>query len=1601
MDHNGLYTDLDNFAGITGTSSTTTNTNFNNDTCPSLLPSLNNFKYQQTSTNLLYSNNIPSVDHHSSKSSSSTTTLLPPTQININNCNNNFFLPLGDDGIFSEPSQQILGTDRSGTCPVATTNTNNAGSGQNQQKNNFIGYLRKETGSSGGGGDNITYNINNINTNIVNNVVNNSDVFTGNQYHQISKPALGETIINFTNNNLNSTANSSMPVDTASVTSQNYYGFQSTNNNSNNVQGQQQSSFETTHHQQQQQSSTTQQHQNSSAAYHDVNFTNMGLFHGNHLYQGQSSMSQKTGTFTNASQQDFSSTSSIPVEQYHQEHLPAAAKIINSFETKNPLKYPNNRSSGNYYGKTSEYPPQYSHLTSHPSHAYSNVYPNAKIPPTHNYTENYPPQPPRNAYPPQHFTDERSPILNRHHNYPPQSHHSQIGPITGPSNANGYGIYGNGYNPITQHSHYPSPYPSQLPPSSPYCSKPSPASFQKSTSMGVTPVDHSNFPLQHARSFSASKKEFFQEQPTYYPPHHQMPHANFYENPKKISSHRPKVIAPPPEMYNKPAYNEHHLMPPTHPSHPNNVRYQQMPKPPSFNGAANYPIPPSIPAPQQNSLDYGYPHNFQFPPYMNGKNGEHHKMPKMTSLQYHYDSMPSTPHHIQPTYRYHTMQAKPPEKIKSTNDLEEQINSSKIAKLHHNPAAYGFHGEYPGHYYQQLHPYHPNYSHSQHPQHSMMPSRNHMMSDEMKSATVGSNINISLRDFLQTWNEIDDEDDGTRHVVDDERTIRREYNPMFIQKSAEHFPHIIPTEKTSNVINEHQLSNDGSEKLYVLESIDVPLSELNKYKHLSVINKLPENVVIDKELYGDVDGSMKFIEDLTRGEKLYKSEFELEFEACQEEKIIKPPTIDESIPLIMSSDIINNKKLQQKSEKVEENVNNEVIEKVVEVFEVKDENETLKCKKEKEKVLKVKVPKEKSPKILKLKKEKIMKDPRKFRITKRMKKYSLTSRTSSSAVRSLKSICIDFVNTSQYRNFARHQLSIINKHSKMRVLKDFKKKFNFNNGGCGIRKPLINQKFNHSSGRINSLTEICGKMLVNKQDDDTDDYEDDDEVFEEENSNIHEVSSLKNICKQFLIDMNFDVVENDDANYLYTPSSLRELCENFIYNNRQYFHIEEVNNVPKLQEICKEVLNNENIYVNFDQQQQQQQQQTIEPTTTVENEEEEEPIYIVEENSENVGELFESENLNSFEKTEILRRIQSVANIEDDDEIMRAIGALHDVDPIIDNNNECDVSNKNIQGSDEDFSMLNGDEMKFDSEMTFVSYLNDDLLHSVQYEEILNGNGQCTSNNNKHLKEILQFKYLNRAYRQQKRKIISRIVKKSKKFKRKMPKRKRRRICDKKVLSHKNKLNNESLKCDDDAKDSRNIIKKSKSINIKNDISSEAESNLPKLPSVLPSINEYKIEKNSNHRNNNIKDSMKKPRKLSFEESLLNIDKMMMSFEDEDSSKSRRRSSTSSSNSSHHRNHHNNHHHQRHRSSSHRSSQSRSHGSRRSRSKSKQPQQHHKSSRENCYKKDQIKHSEAKRLVIPSYKLYDKNLDIKLKTKPYVKIEREEKVDEMMMRKLI
>ncbi|KAG5676263.1 hypothetical protein PVAND_006111 [Polypedilum vanderplanki] len=141
MDHNGFYAELDSLTNI----GTSISNSFNVDHKLLDIALLNNYKYPQSTSNIYQQQTIPDLNHHSIKSTSSSTAL-HITQIHINNCNNNIFFP----------TRRWAG----------------------QNNNNFIGYIRKEAGPNSGGvgginnssnsGDsNITYNINNINTNIV------------------------------------------------------------------------------------------------------------------------------------------------------------------------------------------------------------------------------------------------------------------------------------------------------------------------------------------------------------------------------------------------------------------------------------------------------------------------------------------------------------------------------------------------------------------------------------------------------------------------------------------------------------------------------------------------------------------------------------------------------------------------------------------------------------------------------------------------------------------------------------------------------------------------------------------------------------------------------------------------------------------------------------------------------------------------------------------------------------------------------------------------------------------------------------------------------------------------------------------------------------------------------------------------------------------------------------------------------------------------------------------------------------------------------------------------------------------------------------------
>ncbi|CAO1340165.1 unnamed protein product [Diamesa tonsa] len=1681
MDHHGFYTDLNSsFSSITNSS------NFSDNN----LPSISNYKYQTqqpTLTGSIYQQPVQTIpDHQQQHQQHQQPTIkqqIPQTQININNCNNNIFFPPHDDGLFD--------SNTSSSCAAVSSNNINSNNNNhpnnntsNQKNNNIIGYVRKAES----GGENITYNINNINTNIVNNINNNNntttnsttssssnstnnpvglvnggDIYGGNNqyHHQINKN--GETIINFTNNNNlnhNNTNNNNMPLDSVSASSQNYY-------------------------------------------YHS-NQSNLGQ----QTFEASSVHSQNTSTSTNSYLNPILSANktmgTTGTGLYHVHHHHQTAKIINNFESKNPIKYQTtNRMPTGYY--KSDYPPsQYSSTHSHhlpphhsinygiysahpsaaiptginkmsshstganPLHSYENAYPN-RVPrkPSHYPTSQYYPQAPSNPIPQQAHSldDSRNHYSRTVIQHPTAAYHHPLPPPP-PSHHNYGAYYTNGVNrysmPYPSYSHYP---PNQQPSvRNESCSKSAQNYLKPSGQMVSVSDPPSNYTLTHPNVYQPTKKtttEYYSENPY-------LPHHPYYDDPighlnscaKKAS--RPKVnssdVYIPQSTSN--LYTEHHGLQQYH-HQPSgnvmrNVNYQQPMQPKVYNS------PYTLPTEPLNSCEHaGYYQNVNY----SYKTSDHHQMvkvgpkmnPALSSKQFknYYDFPPQqSPQFASNLSQYHTMQAKHPEKLiqKISIDLEDQITGSKIPKMRDVQ--------------------HPTYAYDYSPyyQHYHIPTRNVPLDGEK---------NQNLRDFLSSWNEIDDDEDGgekrhqthplgildelNEHVEHVERTIMREFNPMFGQKPHDSIINAnlittgMSTDSGIDIRKQHnQLAEVESapEKLYVLESIEVPISELNKYKHLSVINKLPENVVpieADKEFY-DVESSMKFIDEIeSNHEKYYKNDLDEEVDFYQQsemKKLCVEPLISEvkTEPMELKDDVNSPDNTSQ--------------------TEVSD-NPTSRKSFRKKSLKSAKAPKIKE-KILKLKKEKILKpDHRKLRITKKYRKYALNPRPSSN-VKSLKTICIDFVNTSTYRNYFREQLSVKIKCSKRQLLDDIKKKFNFDS----IKKQQspINQKKNHSV-RINSLQEICDKVLQDKP------YNENDGQRSQNNSDIDSdnvVTTLKNLCKTVLHNLNVNVVEN----IIYEPSTLHELCESVIYSNRQYFLIEEVSNVPKLQDLCKVILSETNIFINIDETEDVTNNDVCmltEPNVMENYGEssltaiEDEPIYMVEDN--NAVELFSaSENLNVFEKSELFRKIQSVANIDDDDEILKAIGELHrdNDNNECNNNNNCNVSNMNLAEANETNELCtvgSVNNTKFDSVTSFMSYANDDLMHSIQYEEIIPIDLKLEQS--KQIIESLRTKYFNRKDVTQRVTIIRKLLKKYLRYQRgnrckllwqqniqhfhekwlKLQSKTSNKINRKLSSSypipndtilnshntndhhHHQIINNESHKIAKEDTCYYPITKPTQHNDSSNtfldklDDIEQMENNIPQLlPSIFPSINEYKIERpiNCHHSGSQTKDiSDSKKRKLTFEESLLSIDKIYgngtgnggnSSSKDEltfDNNKYRRESSHRSSSDKHRHDRVYSEQKSRHRERSRHRDRSRNrsyhHDNRsrhRSRSNHRDNRHHrsyHRSSRHQHYqhRNDQIVHSEARRLIIPSYKLYDKNLDIKLKTKPYVKIERTECVDDM------
>ncbi|XP_058816131.1 uncharacterized protein LOC131679417 [Topomyia yanbarensis] len=255
-------------------------------------------------------------------------------------------------------------------------------------------------------------------------------------------------------------------------------------------------------------------------------------------------------------------------------------------------------------------------------------------------------------------------------------------------------------------------------------------------------------------------------------------------------------------------------------------------------------------------------------------------------------------------------------------DLEEQINSVKILKTNREGAVgyenshalnYDCQQKYlmnhylhskttsgPGGGYLPNHPTNPtNYGYTTMEQLGLGP-RSFVLDENLKDK--------NLRDYLSSWNETEEEDTsggagggaavgiGNAEAKETnnnhpthlnfesckylEEALDQQLPPLYsgvivanVQNGGPLPDILVDLEKTKEELKTGQETTEVGEKLYILETYDVPHSELNKYKHLNVINELPKNVV---PIHDSAD-SLKFLEEIeSNRDKYYQTELESE-----------------------------------------------------------------------------------------------------------------------------------------------------------------------------------------------------------------------------------------------------------------------------------------------------------------------------------------------------------------------------------------------------------------------------------------------------------------------------------------------------------------------------------------------------------------------------------------------------------------------------------------------------------------------------------------------------------------------------------------------------
>ncbi|EAT43547.1 AAEL005044-PA [Aedes aegypti] len=794
-------------------------------------------------------------------------------------------------GLFDATS--ALCTNNSGSN---YSNVNNNGSNVNNSKTIEFTSRKFETNT----GDSITYNINNINTNIVNNISGGSLGANGVQGLNPTQAAitggsdlLGNTQFSTTGGNAQISFNKEGETNPTII---------NISNNNHNI---------------------------MAPPYpypYQAKISGMGALNDLNTKFGASHSWAGNGTTSHTATGEFALDSSV----------------ISNFEAKNPTKYHTSRSSYRYqqdYGQPSQ---QAQPTTAHYQHNYGLYHPEGaqatpiQQPNGHHGYEPYP-HIVRSKYPVMEEVNRYGRSHQVHSTTHSQSHHDLM--------YNERSRYSNnfpsGYIPPAAGYHYQTAQPTSktvLNPNVDY--------FNSNYIKQVPPLN-----AHQASHYIPSRTAYSHQNPTIPGYHHHqsyaLNHAPAYEDPYRHRSRHHTL---------QHHYSDGHHGQQAYPNYPApgaNLAYPHNQKL-SFSKSINDFYSPNVPT----NTTHHYPNPLSNPtaptvhhaPHYGIKYTSQTIVPPMTQPKPSNHPVPTSQPAQKPT---HNSYYDTPNPVIDMNhpliDLEEQINSVKILKSSREGSNYD-----PNHalnydcqqkYLMNRYLYSKTTSSNSTPTSTdgYVPNGAHINTStnlnnygypNMEEFVMGSrNFSLdenlkdkNLRDYLSSWNETEEEDTASAATSDKKETnnnqaahqnfesckylqqvLDEQLPPLHggvivanVQNGTGNLPDIlIDLEKTKDDAPKvGQETTEVGEKLYILETYDVPHSELNKYKHLSVINELPKNVV---PIHDSAD-SLKFLEEIeSNRDKYYQTELESEV-VYDERKKDEEKKEKQSMPTIVLDD---------------------------------------------------------------------------------------------------------------------------------------------------------------------------------------------------------------------------------------------------------------------------------------------------------------------------------------------------------------------------------------------------------------------------------------------------------------------------------------------------------------------------------------------------------------------------------------------------------------------------------------------------------------------------------------------------------------------------